>query len=581
MLALFSRILKLSGKYKCRIQGAFVCAFLESILSKMPIFLAFLVLSGFYQKTLTGTKCLYIGIGLVGVVAAQAIVHYLCDRLQSAAGYMIFTDKRMELGGHLRKLPMGYFTSGNIGKISSVLSTDMVFIEEIAMSTLGNMMSYMLSALILLVFMFFLDWRLGLAAAAVTLLACFTAKGMNKVSLKEAACRQDQSEHLTDAVLSFAEGISVIKSYNLIGEKSEELTGNFRRSRDTSTAFERKMTPWTRGLNILYAVGIAAIFALSVWLQQSGSLSLPYLLGVLLFVFDLFSPLKALYGEASRLTVMNAALDRIEAVLNETELPDKGTAHIPNESSGSPEICFDNVTFAYQDKEVLHNISFSMQKNTMTALVGPSGGGKSTIVNLLARLWDVKSGKVTIRGTDIRDVPLAELMEQISMVFQRVYLFQDTIYNNISMGKPDATEEEVYEAAKKARCYDFIMALPDGFQTVIGEGGATLSGGEKQRISIARCILKDAPIVILDEATASVDTDNESYIQEAINELVKGKTLLVIAHRLNTICQADQILVIADGRISEQGTHDELIAKAGIYQDFVNIRKKSSGWSLA
>ena len=581
MLALFSRILKLSGKYKCRIQGAFVCAFLESILSKMPIFLAFLVLSGFYQKTLTGTKCLYIGIGLVGVVAAQVIVHYLCDRLQSAAGYMIFTDKRMELGGHLRKLPMGYFTSGNIGKISSVLSTDMVFIEEIAMSTLGNMMSYMLSALILLVFMFFLDWRLGLAAAAVTLLACFTAKGMNKVSLKEAACRQDQSEHLTDAVLSFAEGISVIKSYNLIGEKSEELTGNFRRSRDTSTAFERKMTPWTRGLNILYAVGIAAIFALSVWLQQSGSLSLPYLLGVLLFVFDLFSPLKALYGEASRLTVMNAALDRIEAVLNETELPDKGTAHIPNESSGSPEICFDNVTFAYQDKEVLHNISFSMQKNTMTALVGPSGGGKSTIANLLARLWDVKSGKVTIRGTDIRDVPLAELMEQISMVFQRVYLFQDTIYNNISMGKPDATEEEVYEAAKKACCYDFIMALPDGFQTVIGEGGATLSGGEKQRISIARCILKDAPIVILDEATASVDTDNESYIQEAINELVKGKTLLVIAHRLNTIRQADQILVISDGRISEQGTHDELMAKAGIYQDFVNIRKKSSGWSLA
>lgn len=581
MLALFSRILKLSGKYKGRIQGAFVCAFLESILAKMPIFLAFLVLSGFYQKTLTGTKCLYIGIDLIAVVVAQAVVHYLCDRLQSAAGYMIFTDKRMELGGHLRKLPMGYFTSGNIGKISSVLSTDMVFIEEVAMSTLGNMMSYMLSAFVLLVFMFFLDLRLGLIAAAVTLLAWFIAKGMNKVSLKEAAGRQDQSEHLTDAVLSFAEGISVIKSYNLIGEKSEELTENFRRSRDTSTVFERKMTPWTRGLNILYAVGISAIFVLSVWLQQSGSLSLPYLLGVLLFVFDLFSPLKALYGEASRLTVMNAALDRIEAVLNEEELPDKGTQHISQADSNLPEICFDNVTFAYQDKEVLHDISFSMKKHTMTALVGPSGGGKSTIANLLARLWDVKSGKVTIRGTDIRDVPLSELMEQISMVFQRVYLFQDTIYNNISMGKPDATEEEVYEAAKKARCYDFVMALPDGFQTVIGEGGATLSGGEKQRISIARCILKDAPIVILDEATASVDTDNESYIQEAINELVKGKTLLVIAHRLNTIRQADQILVIADGRISEQGTHDELMEKAGIYQDFVNIRKKSSGWSIA
>ena len=213
-----------------------------------------------------------------------------------------------------------------------------------------------------------------------------------------------------------------------------------------------------------------------------------------------------------------------------------GKQHIPAQAQpGQPEVLFNDVTFAYQDKEVLHHISFAMKKNSMTALVGPSGSGKSTIANLLARLWDVKSGNVTIRGVDIRNVPLSELMDQISMVFQRVYLFQDTIYNNISMGKPDATEEEVYEAAKKARCYDFIIALPDGFQTVIGEGGATLSGGEKQRISIARCILKDAPIVILDEATASVDTDNESYIQEAISELVKGKTLLVIAHRLNTI----------------------------------------------
>ncbi len=490
MLALFSRILKLSGRYKGRIQGAFACAFVESILSKMPIFLAFIVLSGFHQNTMTGQKCLYVGLGMFAVVVAQAVVHYCSDRLQSAAGYMMFTDKRMELGGHLRKLPMGYFTSGNIGKISSVLSTDMVFIEEVAMSTLGNMMSHMLSALVLLIFMSFLDWRLGLVAVVVTVLASLIARSMNRVSLGEAAGRQEQSERLTDAVLSFTEG-------------------------------------------------------------------------------------------ASRHTVMNAALDRIEAVLNEKELPDTGTQHIPETAQQKePEICFEDVSFAYRDKEVLHGLNFSMRKNTMTALVGPSGGGKSTIANLLARLWDVKSGKVTIRGIDIRNVPLAELMEQISMVFQRVYLFQDTVYNNISMGKPDATEEKVYEAARKARCYDFIMALPDGFQTVVGEGGATLSGGEIQRISIARCILKDAPIVILDEATASVDVDNESYIQEAISELVKGKTLLVIAHRLNTIREADQILVISDGCINEQGTHDELVEKAGIYQDFVNIRKQSSGWSI-
>ena len=582
MFALFSRILKLAGPYKGRIQGAFACAFVESILSKMPIFLAFVVLSGFAAGTLTGQTCLYVGLGLAAAVLVQMLVHYLSDSLQSAAGYLMFAEKRMELGGHLRKLPMSYFTSGNIGKISSVLSTDMVFIEEVAMSTLGNMMSYLLSSLVLLAFMFYLNWQLGLIAALVTILAWLVSRGMNKVSLREAAGRQEQSERLTDAVLSFVEGIGVIKSYNLLGEKSEELTGNFKRSRNTSLAFERKMTPWTMGLNILYGIGIAAIFGLSVFLERSGVLSLAYVLGVLLFVFDLFGPLKALYGEASRLTVMNAALDRIEAVLDEPELPDTGKQHIPAQAQpGQPEVRFHDVAFAYQDKEVLHHISFSMHPNSMTALVGPSGGGKSTIANLLARLWDVKSGSVAIRGVDTRQVPLAELMDHISMVFQRVYLFQDTIYNNISMGKPNATEEEVYEAARKARCYDFIMALPDGFQTVVGEGGATLSGGEKQRISIARCILKDAPIVILDEATASVDTDNESYIQEAISELVKGKTLLVIAHRLNTIQNADQILVISDGHISQHGTHEELMEQPGIYQDFVRIRMNSAGWSLS
>ena len=581
MIKLMKRILAVSGKYKRRIQLAFVFSFLKSLLAKAPIMLAFLALAGFYEGTLAAVDCLWYGIAMAACVLLQVLFHHIADRLQSAAGFMVFSDMRMELGAHLRRMPMGYFTEGNIGKISSVLSSDMVFIEEVAMSTLGNMMSYLLSSLVLLAFMFYLNWQLGLIAAIVTILAWLVSRGMNKVSLREAAGRQEQSERLTDAVLSFVEGIGVIKSYNLLGEKSEELTGNFRRSRNTSLAFERKMTPWTMGLNILYGIGIAAIFGLAIFLEQNGGLSLAYVLGVLLFVFDLFGPLKALYGEASRLTVMNAALDRIEAVLDEPELPDTGKQHLPSQAQpGQPEVQFSDVAFAYQDKEVLHHINFAMKKNSMTALVGPSGGGKSTIANLLARLWDVKSGSVTIRGVDIRNVPLSELMDQISMVFQRVYLFQDTIYNNISMGKPDATEEEVYEAAKKARCYDFIMALPDGFQTVVGEGGATLSGGEKQRISIARCILKDAPIVILDEATASVDTDNESYIQEAISELVKGKTLLVIAHRLNTIQNADQILVIDNGQIAQHGTHEELLEQPGIYQDFVNIRKNAAGWSL-
>ena len=577
MFRLISRILNLSGKYKNRIKSAFIFAFIESILSKMPIFIAFTVLIGFYEKTNTSITFLYVGVGLVLVVLLQAVVHFLSDKLQSAAGFMIFADKRMELGNHLRKLPMGYFTAGNLGKINSVLSSDMAFIEEVSMSTIANMMSYVLSTLVLTVFMFVLDYRIGLIAVCVTLVATLLANSMNKMSLSEAAIRQEQSEKLTDSVLSFAEGISVIKSYNLLGENSKSLTDNFVSSKDTSIKFENKITPWITSLNIIYGIGITFILAVALYLNYQGALGLPYMLGLILFVFDLFSPLKTLYGEATRLTVMNAALDRIEEVLNETELQDVGKKHISKSDTSEPEICFNHVKFSYGEKEVLHDMSFEMNKNTMTALVGQSGGGKSTVANLLARFWDVDSGEILIRGVNIKDVSLSELMSEISMVFQRVYLFQDTIFNNIAMGKENATKEEVIEAAKKARCYDFIMALPDGFDTMIGEGGATLSGGEKQRISIARCILKDAPIVILDEATASVDVDNERYIQEAISELVKNKTLLVIAHRLNTIRDADNIIVIKEGNIAEQGNHDKLMSLNGIYKGMVELQNKNEG----
>jgi len=577
MFRLISRILNLSGKYKNRIKSAFIFAFIESILSKMPIFIAFTVLIGFYEKTNTSKTFLYVGVGLVLMVLLQAVVHFLSDKLQSAAGFMIFADKRMELGNHLRKLPMGYFTAGNLGKINSVLSSDMAFIEEVSMSTIANMMSYVLSTLVLTVFMFVLDYRIGLIAVCVTLVATLLANSMNKMSLSEAAIRQEQSEKLTDAVLSFAEGISVIKSYNLLGENSKSLTDNFVSSKDTSIKFENKIIPWTTGLNIIYGIGITFILAVALYLNYQGVLGLPYMLGLILFVFDLFSPLKTLYGESTRLTVMNAALDRIEEVLNETELQDVGKKHISKSDTSEPEICFNHVKFSYGEKEVLHDMSFEMNKNTMTALVGQSGGGKSTVANLLARFWDVDSGEILIRGVNIKDVSLSELMSEISMVFQRVYLFQDTIFNNIAMGKENATKEEVIEATKKARCYDFIMALPDGFDTMIGEGGATLSGGEKQRISIARCMLKDAPIVILDEATASVDVDNESYIQEAISELVKNKTLLVIAHRLNTIRDADNIIVIKEGNIAEQGNHDKLMYLNGIYKEMVELQNKNEG----
>ena len=578
MIKLMKRILAVSGKYKRRIQLAFVFSFLKSLLAKAPIMLAFLALAGFYEGTLAAVDCLWYGIAMAACVLLQVVFHHIADRLQSAAGFMVFSDMRMELGAHLRRMPMGYFTEGNIGKISSVLSSDMVFIEENCMTVLADMMSYIFAEAIMVIFLLFFNLWIGLAALVIIGIILLIARSMKKEALQDSKDRQEQNENLTEAVLDFVEGIGIIKTYNLLGEKSKELTENFEKSCETNIRFEENHSPYQLWMNIVYGLGVAAIVALSFFLNSQALLGVTFLVGIMLFVSDLFGPIKALYTQATRLTVMNSCMDRIEEVFGEKELPDNGKTSIP-ENSEAPEVEFRNVRFAYGEKDVLHSISFTLPQHTMAALVGPSGGGKSTVANLLARFWDVGSGKVLVRGKDVRDVRLADLMDHISMVFQRVYLFQDTIYNNIAMGRPDAAREEVMEAAKKARCYDFIMALPNGFDTVIGEGGESLSGGERQRISIARCILKDAPIVILDEATASVDADNESYIQQAISELCKGKTLLVIAHRLNTIRNADQILVIADGRIAQAGTHKELMEAGGLHRDFVTVRQQSQGWN--
>ncbi len=578
MIALMKRILNVSGQYRGRIIAAFVTSFFKSLFSKAPLMLSYVALAAFYQSTADKKLCLWLGVGMALCLVLQVIFQHATDRLQSAAGFMIFSDMRMKLGEHLRHMPMGYFTEGNIGKISSVLSSDMVFIEENCMTALADLMSYIFSQIVMLLFLLFFNVWLGLAAVAVSAVIILIAQGMRKDAIRKSAIRQEQNENLTEAVLDFTEGIGITKTYNLLGERSAALTENFRETCRTSIAFERSQMPWQTVLHILYGLGAALLAGLAMGLNIHAMMDAAAVIGIMLFVFDVFGPLKALYGQGTRLTVMNSCMDRIEEVFAESELPNAGAARIPA-SANAPEIEFRDVRFGYGEKEVLHGISFKLEKNSMLALVGPSGGGKSTVGNLLARFWDVKSGQVLVRGQDVRDVPLRELMDKISMVFQRVYLFQDTIYNNIVMGRPDASEEEVIEAAKKARCYDFIMALPDGFDTLVGEGGESLSGGEKQRISIARCILKDAPIVILDEATANVDADNESHIQAAISELVRGKTLLVIAHRLNTIEKADQILVIEDGCVAERGSHETLMAAGGLYHTMVTKRSEIRGFA--
>ena len=623
MLKILHRIVCMTGKYRSRIRASYITSFIKGIMMKAPLIFSFFAISLFMKGQMNEKICLYLGIGLVICIAVEAVFEHITNVLQSATGYEVFADMRMRLGDHLRNLPMGYFTEGNMGKISTVLCTDMVFIEECCMGVLSELVTFMISQGLMTLMMFVMDIRLGTAALAVVLAFVIVGNCMMKTTLAHSKTKQEGSESLTEEVLDFAEAIGIIKSFNMLGEKSKSLSAEFEKSCRESIDFEKSYGPWARALYLTYGIGTSFMLAVAGLLYTKGEMASDYMVGMVLFLFDLFISIESYYGQITRLTVTAASLDRIEEVFQAEELKDVGD-HALSESAKETEkdsadialsenvketrnesgdialskdvnntwkdsgdtVFFENtkeaqkdsvveysdVSFGYTGKNVLNHISFSMKKGEMTALVGPSGSGKSTIASLLARFWDIREGTIKLNGKDIKNISLGSLMDQISMVFQRVYLFKDTIYNNIAMGRPDATREEVVEAAKKARCYDLIRSLPEGFDTVIGEGGASLSGGEKQRISIARCILKDSPIVILDEATASVDADNERAIQEAISELCKNKTLLVIAHRLKTIKDADQILVVLDGKIIERGNHDKLMEEDGIYARMVSVQ---------
>lgn len=607
MLKILHRIVCMTGKYSSRIRASYITSFIKGIMMKAPLIFSFIVISLFMKGQMQEKICLYLGIGLVLCIAVEAVFEHITNVLQSATGYEVFADMRMKLGDHLRKLPMGYFTEGNMGKISTVLCTDMVFIEECCMTVLSELVTFMISQGLMTLMMFAMDIRLGISALAVVLAFVIVGNCMMKTTLAHSRTKQEGSESLTEEVLDFAEGIGIIKSFNMLGEKSKSLSAEFEKSCRESIDFEKSYGPWARALYLTYGIGTSFMLAVAGLLYAKGEMSPDYMVGMILFLFDLFISIESYYGQITRLTVTAASLDRIEEVFQAEELKDVGDHVLPESAKETEEdsadialsenvnktwkdsgdtgffentkeaqkdyvVEYSDVSFGYTGKNVLNHISFSMKKGEMTALVGPSGSGKSTIASLLARFWDIREGTIKLNGKDIKNISLGSLMDQISMVFQRVYLFKDTIYNNIAIGRPSATREEVIEAAKKARCYDLILSLPEGFDTVIGEGGASLSGGEKQRISIARCILKDSPIVILDEATASVDADNERAIQEAISELCKNKTLLVIAHRLKTIKDADQILVVSDGKIIERGNHDKLMEEDGIYAHMVSVQ---------
>ncbi|NHM16807.1 ATP-binding cassette domain-containing protein [Eggerthellaceae bacterium zg-887] len=579
MLRLIHQIMLFAGSYAPRIRVSYIFAFLKSLCANGPVIVAIVLVNMLLEGTLEPSGCVVAGVVLLLLIVLQSVFQNIVDRLQSAAGYLMFADARMKLATHLRHLPMGYFTAGNLGKISSVLSADMVFVEEQSMDVLSQVISDVFAQIIIVAFMFWLHPIIGFAALATVFAAVVVAQFMNREALGESVNRQQAIEQLTGAVLEYAEGIAVNKSFNRAGVGARELREAFAESRDHNLSFERFISPWQRALLVIYAIGMSAVVALCVWLYGQGAMEPGNFIGVMFFAFSLFAPLKHMYSLDGTAAIMKVSLDRVQSVLDEEEIEDNGKKVLPASSEDVPEIEFRNVSFSYEDEEVLHDVSFTVHVGETVALVGQSGSGKTTLTNLLARFWDVSSGQVLVRGVDVRELSSEVLMGVLSMVFQRVYLFEDTVRANLSMGAPEASDKRIVQAAEKAQCLNFIMKLPYGFDTVIGEGASTLSGGEAQRLSIARCILKDAPIVILDEATANLDADNESAIQQAMSELCRDKTTIVIAHHLSTIMSADKIVVLDSGRVAEMGSHEELIARDGMYAKIVAAELTAGVWS--
>ena len=373
------------------------------------------------------------------------------------------------------------------------------------------------------------------------------------------------------------QGISVIKSFNMAEKNLSGIEKAYEKSMEASYALERDFAPMNVAYSMVFRVAACAIILVSQIFALGGELDFSSLAVILIASFSIFNSVEVMGQMTAMIRSMEASLDRVERIKGEKNIDDGGG----DISLKSYDIVFDHVSFSYeQGTKILDDVSFTIPQGGMTAIVGPSGGGKTTITRLISRFWDIQGGSITIGGKDVREFTSDSLLKNMSMVFQNVYLFKDTIENNIKFGCPEASHEQVVEAAKKARCHDFISLLPEGYNTMIGEGGSTLSGGEKQRISIARAMLKHAPIVILDEATANVDPENEDRLQKAIEALTRNKTIIMIAHRLKTVRHADQILVIDHGRIVQQGNHETLLAEPGIYADFVGGKKQTIDWKL-
>ena len=579
MLKIIRRVLRLSGNLSKRIWGSFICGFLESMFGLLPIAAVFLVLIELQNgQPITGqTWGIVIGL-IAGGLILRMIFKYLVYRLQSTAGFEFVARERIALGDRLRNVPMGFFHDNSVGDITATVTTDLNFLENYSMHILDKVTTGVLSMIVMAGCILAFDWRIGLIFVAGILLSFPIYSHMQKKGNALSAKRQKIQSEAVAATLEYVQGISVVKSFNMCDKNLSDIEDAYESNAAASYGVERVFTPLNMTYSMVFRISACMIMLCAGILAVGGDLSFANLAVILIASFTIFNPIEVMGQMTTMIRTMDAALDRVERIKQAKKIDENGR-DIPLDSF---DIGFEHVSFAYENgNPILKDVSFSIPQGSMTAIVGPSGGGKTTITRLIARFWDVQEGSITIGGHDVKEFTCDSLLKNMSMVFQNVYLFHDTIENNIKFGCPDATHEQVVEAAKKACCHDFISALPQGYDTVIGEGGSTLSGGEKQRISIARAMLKDAPIILLDEATASVDPENEVHLQQAISALVKNKTLIVIAHRLSTIRDADQILVVDNGKIVEKGVHAELIQQKGIYQKFWNIRQKARNWKLA
>ena len=577
MIEILLKFIRFSGKENGdKFKLSIVLGVIEALAAAMKIPAIMYIMIGLLNKE-PMEKYIY---GSLLIMVISISIGVFCKKystvLQTKGGYNASAFTRIKIAKHLRYLPMGYFNSNSIGEISSVTTNTMEILGDVAarvvMLTTQGILETSMIILMLLIF----DLRIGLVALIGIVVFFIINSMMQRVSKKDSEEKIECDIELINQIMEYLQGISEVKSYNLFGKQSKKLNDANRACEKINTKMEMLFVPYHFLQNITTKITASIIVLLCAYFYINDTMELVYCIGMTISAFMLYSSLECAGTYSSLLHVVSICVDKAEAILKLDTMDIDGEEIEPI----NHDIELNHVSFSYDKRKIIDDISQFIPEKTTTAIVGPSGGGKSTLCNLIARFWDVDEGSVTLGGINVKDYSMNALMSNFSFVFQNVYLFQDTIENNIKFGSQEASHEEVIEAAKKACCHEFISKLPDGYNTVIGEGGASLSGGEKQRISIARAIMKDAPIVILDEATANVDPENEKDLMDAIEALTKEKTIIMIAHRLKTVRHADQIVVVDKGRIVQRGNHDQLMKEDGIYKRFVDARKKAVSWKL-